>query len=1072
MTGGGAVKATALCIAAALLAARTAGAAVTPHATLTASSADAILTEEIDLTLTLVLPALPAPFENQPPFLNRRAPHVTADFLERGGVSGAFVPTDPKTLFADADRCRDRDAPAFTLNDYVSGDLFSSMADPFGMFDDDFFGRALGPRKTLFPFRAEKIDTPDGPAWRFSVTTTRYRAAAPGTATFGPVRLRVPLITAVRTGRDRFGRPAHVPEFRDLTLRTDAVTATVAAPPAAGRPASYCGAIASNLAVRATLDTNICTAGDPLTLTLDVAGATDLAAVHPPALDARAAEPSFRIDPASVKTDTLSDRRRFTWRVRALKAGTGEFPSLPVAWFDLASRTYKTSRTEPLPVQVKAGAQATLGALDATGDEAEVFPFPDGITTDPRGAAAEPFLPHLRTTLALFLLPPLLFLAVRLAPPVRRRVAARNAAARRASAYARCRRALTARDPARRRRAIADFFATRYGVNGAAVTAGDAARLMQDDFTPEEIAAVTAALDAAAKSEFSARGAGAALLAAVAFCVVCGAARADTPSHAAFAWSRANALAARATDEDGFRAAADAYEACAAAGAANPVLFANLGACRLMAGDARAAQAAFARAERRGGETPSLRRGLLAARARLMNDPRADLPPVRHVLRPHYVFSADARLTAAAAAWAVLWLAALLPPGVLRRVIQAAAAVVCAAAALSAGVSLGEEFAAVGVLCARPGRRRAAGRGRAGQWALLLAAAAGVVLGAGAQTFSLMRKPTDRPAVTGRVLAKIRPSHVWVGEPCELLLSVETAADVTIEDLRVGGLPDEGAVYGEGFENLPDEPSGVRQVMKQMRLPVTFTAPGTQEVALVVQGMAVTRRSAGAAHFTSSVGFNARTEKPFTVSVRALPEERRPANFQGAVGTKFVLKQDLAPDKVRPGDLVTATYTLTYDGWCPSNVWPTIERLSGDFKTYEPKETARGDGTVVWTQMIVPQTSAATNSALASVPYFNTRAGRYEIARAMPKPLTFLSDAAAPTENTAVVVTAPEADADAARAEASGVPLVLRFAPSDASPPVATLPPGTPARETERAPNGWRRLETPRAAGWTKGGAR
>ena len=216
--------------------------------------------------------------------------------------------------------------------------------------------------------------------------------------------------------------------------------------------------------------------------------------------------------------------------------------------------------------------------------------------------------------------------------------------------------------------------------------------------------------------------------------------------------------------------------------------------------------------------------------------------------------------------------------------------------------------------------------------------------------------------------------------------------------------------------------------------------------------------------FSSSSSFGTRLA-PFRVEVQPLPEEKRPAGFSGAVGTRFEMTQRLEPDHVRPGDLVTATYELTHDGYCPSNVWPAVEHLTKAFKAYDPKEVSRTENKVVWTQVLVPTAVTATNSALVSMYYYNPRTRRYEVARARPKPLTFVSSEAASTENTAVVVTA-DAAAET-RAAAGKGPVTLRVAPSDASPVVAVLPPGTPVVERARA-NGWRRLESPRAIGWTR----
>ena len=348
--------------------------------------------------------------------------------------------------------------------------------------------------------------------------------------------------------------------------------------------------------------------------------------------------------------------------------------------------------------------------------------------------------------------------------------------------------------------------------------------------------------------------------------------------------------------------------------------------------------------------------------------------------------------------------------------------------------------------------------------------AAGALLAAQAQFFNFFQKgPSVNTDVTGK--ARLEPSSVVVGQPCAILLELDVEKSVGVENLQVGGLPDADdgkVVYGEGFENLADGPSAkAGRVVKRLRLPVRFLAPVTQEVAMAVQGMATVRRQQGGMSFSSSSSFGTRLA-PFRIEVQPLPEERRPANYSGAVGTRFEMTQKLEPDHVRPGDLVTATYVLTHDGYCPSNVWPAVERLAKEFKAYDPKEVSRTENKVVWTQVLVPQTAAATNSALVSMHYYNPRTKRYEVARARPKTLTFVSSEAASTENTAVVVTA-DASPAAARADASPGkgPVTLRVAPSDASPVVAVLPPGTPVVERARA-NGWRRLESPRAIGWTR----
>ena len=115
----------------------------------------------------------------------------------------------------------------------------------------------------------------------------------------------------------------------------------------------------------------------------------------------------------------------------------------------------------------------------------------------------------------------------------------------------------------------------------------------------------------------------------------------------------------------------------------------------------RSARVAFDCAERRVGETPSTVRGLRAARAKQTNNPRAELSPARVFLKPHVCWSVDTRLVCAAALWALVWLAALLPAGGVRRFLLTACLVAFCAASISVGVSLVEEHHGTEVLHAQ-----------------------------------------------------------------------------------------------------------------------------------------------------------------------------------------------------------------------------------------------------------------------------------------------------------------------------------------------------------------------------------
>jgi len=670
-----------------------------PTLELVVSATNLVVTEQLTVKLVLWMPPLTQEgLEETPPVMSQRPPHLMVPFWAPDWKSESLVPADPRRVPPLETRAQ-RNAPVFTLNDYHT-DGFPRMGDPFGgrdpfagLFDDDdFFGRTLGPRKAKFPFATQRVERQGVKGWEFTVESFPYVAKKPGHVALGSVSAVVPVITAVRTVRDRFGRATYQPTLKEVKLRTKLGTVDVAEPPSAGRPACYCGAIASNLVVKASLDASVCTAGDPLVLTLDISGATDLGSVVAPSFAAEfKKEGVFRLDEGSMKTETLADLRRFTWRVRPVKAGTVEFPALPVGYYDVAKRAYAIARTESIPVQVKAGVQAALGALDEVAEGEDEFPMPDGIDFDLQGAATAPLLPHLDWALTLFLVPPVLFFIVRLTPPVRRRVAAQRLASRKAGAYKVCLRALKNHDLAKRQRAIATFFHDRYGVNGATVTAADARRLMGADFAEAEIAPIVEALAESDRTNYSMKKTIVSLL--VVFAAF-GAMAASTE----FTYRRAGALATHAVDEKGFAAAAKAYAECIEEGAANPMVYANLGACSLLGGNPRGALAAYACAERRGGATESTARGIRAALARVKNDPRADLPLARSMFAPHAKFSVDARLLFAAGVWALFWLVLLLPAGGWRRTLLTLLAWAFLVSAGSTTVSLVSERMAKGVV--------------------------------------------------------------------------------------------------------------------------------------------------------------------------------------------------------------------------------------------------------------------------------------------------------------------------------------------------------------------------------------
>ncbi len=646
-----------------------------------------LIEEPFDVRLTLRLRGLDGAYQDSEPLDPREPPQLNIPYLGRElpGLEGPDVRQVLQGLLADA-----HNAPGFLIND------FSVQRDPF----DNFFNMNINSPFQRNPaiFRlARRRDERDGRRdWVYTLAL-RYVAREEGEHTFGPVLFKGKVVT----NADAQGRAQTHPVFAVGA----AATVRVVPPPEAGRPSNYVGVLGKGLTVEASVDSQTCRLGDPLQLSVRIAGDVNIAKLRPPAFwELEALRASFRLYEDTLQTQRDDGAVTYRMTMRPIVAGTIEVPPIPAAYYDTTARAYRTVTSKPLPLRVDEAPEFRMDDVieiaGETSDQARRGDrTPSGIMLAPHGARGES-LAGGRAVLATALAGPVfLALTVLGLGAVRLRARWRGRGAR-GGALRRALRALGSGDggeggrAAGLSRAMRRYLAERLGVQRPGLTAHDCRRLLLERGAGEEQAAAFGGLldrlDAAAfgggahaggvpedevramllrldatlgrgeKSARGRRGGGAAALVCVAI-LASGAAR---PAHAAaddrFAWAQAGAAAAAARTPEEFRAAADVYRDMVREGVRNGPLFYNLGTCLLLAGDHEEAAFHLRRAERYLGADDDVRCNLALALTGGDENVAPALPWTRIPLFFHYGLPGKVRATAAAAGVVLLCLGAAL----------------------------------------------------------------------------------------------------------------------------------------------------------------------------------------------------------------------------------------------------------------------------------------------------------------------------------------------------------------------------------------------------------------------------
>jgi hypothetical protein len=144
---------------------------------------------------------------------------------------------------------------------------------------------------------------------------------------------------------------------RTLRLRLEEpLVLTVNNPPSEGRPESFTGHL-GNFHLSASASPLEVTAGDPVTLRVELSGRGSLQQALPPGLkesdDFRVYQ--SRLVNEDIQRDGLSGSKVIEQVIIPSHSGVTEIPALEFSFYDTTSRQYQTIRTNPIPLTVLEG---------------------------------------------------------------------------------------------------------------------------------------------------------------------------------------------------------------------------------------------------------------------------------------------------------------------------------------------------------------------------------------------------------------------------------------------------------------------------------------------------------------------------------------------------------------------------------------------------------------------------------------------------------------------------------------------------------------------------------------------
>ena len=166
--------------------------------------------------------------------------------------------------------------------------------------------------------------------------------------------------------------------------------------PLEGRPASFSGAVGSAFSIDVSANRSVVRVGDPISLTLSVRGAGNLASVSLPALadNAGMSADLFQIPSEQVAGTFDGNAKQFKVNVRVKDQRVTQIPPIDFSWFDPSQEQFQTTHSKPIALQVMeaqvVSAADVVSAAPATGSTAPAGAKPP-VPSESRGNTSAGF---------------------------------------------------------------------------------------------------------------------------------------------------------------------------------------------------------------------------------------------------------------------------------------------------------------------------------------------------------------------------------------------------------------------------------------------------------------------------------------------------------------------------------------------------------------------------------------------------------------------------------------------------------------------------------------------------------